>query len=149
MLKKKTSHLIGSESIILDAESDTWEEAVDITTNALVDGGIATPAYKEEVYNNIKMFSSYAVIANNIALIHARPSENVLHTGISFVRLLHPIRFTLSHSEPVNIIIGVAATDTNAHLNLLASVATVLADSSKIDKLQSAQSKEEIVEILS
>ena len=115
-------------AIVTQAQAHDWREAVKIAGEALVVQGVTTSAYTDEMINTVEDLGPYIVVAPGFALAHARPSSSVLKTGISWVSLAHPVPFGNKANDPVRLVVGLAALDHESHLDLMASLAEVLAD---------------------
>src|SRR5699024_1178059 len=91
---------------------------------------------------------TYVVIAPGFALAHSRPSPAVLRTGMSFVSLRTAVEFGAAANDPVDLIIGLAATDQDSHLQVMSALARVLSDSKIMAQLRAADSPAAVREIL-
>jgi PTS system ascorbate-specific IIA component len=133
------------DSILLYDDSTSIDNAIKRAGEALVAGGFTKPEYTDEILQNAKFFGAYVLLTDNIALVHARPSENVLHTGMSFVSLNKPIFFT---SEDVICLVAIAAKNPTEHLEIIATIASILGDRQKVKELKSARTKEEFLSVV-
>ncbi len=122
------SVLLSSAAIRLNVSAADWREAVQACGDALIAGGITTPAYTGQMIATVEQLGPYIVIAPGIALAHARPSEAVLRPGLSWVTLAHPVRFGHKDNDPVTLVIGLAAPDDHSHVQALATLAGLLED---------------------
>jgi PTS system ascorbate-specific IIA component len=86
----------------------------------------------------------YMVIAPGIALAHARPSAEVLSTGLSLVTLSESVHFGNTTNDPVSLVIGLAATDHDGHIDLMAALSELLMDVMKVNMLLQATNLEEV-----
>ncbi|WP_181575158.1 PTS sugar transporter subunit IIA [Actinomyces sp. Z5] len=114
-------------SFRLDVDAIDWRDALRLAGEGLTASGAATPEYTEEMIAAVEEHGPYIVIAPGLALAHSRPSPAVLHTGMSWVRLTHPVDFG-SPNDPVRHIIGLAAKDEREHLDVMAALARALSD---------------------
>lgn len=114
-------------SFRLDVDATDWRDALRLAGEGLTASGAATPEYTEEMIAAVEEHGPYIVIAPGLALAHSRPSPAVLHTGMSWVRLTHPVDFG-SPNDPVRHIIGLAAKDEREHLDVMAALARALSD---------------------
>src|SRR5690625_1027844 len=87
------------------------------------------------------------VIAPGFAPAHSRPSPAVLPTGMSFVSLATAVEFGAAANDPVDLIIGLAATDQDSHLQVMSALARVLSDNEVMAQLRSADSPVALREI--
>ena len=138
---------IPPESIAVKTSAQTWEGAVTVVGDLLVAGGATTNAYTQEMIETVIELGPYIVIAPGFALAHSRPSPSVLRTGLSLATLLEPVDFG-SKNDPVRLIVGLAALDHDAHLEVMKALAKLLSTPGKIDQLCDAESVEEIQSIL-
>jgi PTS system ascorbate-specific IIA component len=122
------SALLPLSAIQLRIVAADWRAAVRVCGEALVAGGITTPAYTAQMIATVEQLGPYMVIAPGIALAHARPSAAVLRPGLSWVTLAHPVRFGHKDNDPVTLVIGLAAPDDHSHVQALATLAGLLED---------------------
>lgn len=138
---------IPPESIAVKTSAQTWEEVIAIAGELLVAGGATTDTYTQEMIDTVAKLGPYIVIAPGFALAHSRPSPSVLQTGLSLATLIEGVDFG-SKNDPVRLVVGLAALDHDAHLEIMKALAKVLSDPGKIDALCDANSVEEVQEIL-
>ncbi|MCW1956968.1 MAG: PTS sugar transporter subunit IIA [Mycobacterium sp.] len=140
--------LLTEDCIALDVDAATWEEAV-LAAGALLErAGIAGPAYTGSMIDNVETNGPYIVVAPGFAFAHARPSEAVHRTGISWVRLAHPVAFGHKTNDPVDLVVALAATDAGAHATAMAELAKVVGSPAKRSALDAAASPAEVLGIL-
>lgn len=136
------------EAFVLDAEADAWQDALRLAGSGLTAAGFTTPAYTDEMIRTVEELGPYIVIAPGIALAHSRPSPAVLSTGMSLVRLSRAIPFGHPKNDPVWLVIGLAATDENSHIDVMAALASALGRADSLQQLREAKSPEEIRAVL-
>ena len=115
-------------SIVTQARAADWREAVRLAGDALVATGVTTPAYTDAMIATVDDLGPYIVIAPGFALAHARPSEAVLRTGLSWVHLAEPVEFGSEDNDPVQLVVGLAATDATSHVGIMSALAEILID---------------------
>ena len=76
-------------------------------------------AYTDQMIETVEKMGPYIVIAPGLALAHSRPSEAVLKTGLSWVRLSTPVKFGNKANDPVSLVIGLAGHDENEHITVM------------------------------
>ncbi|HEY0259330.1 MAG TPA: PTS sugar transporter subunit IIA [Lacisediminihabitans sp.] len=148
MTYASVSTVLPDEVFELDAAADDWRAALKIAGERLTAGGFATPDYTDEMIAAVEKLGPYIVVAPGIAFAHSRPSPAVLHTGMSWVRLSPPVDFGSAKNDPVWLVIGLAATDEQAHIGVMSQIAGALSDSDRLERLRTASSPEEIRTIL-
>jgi PTS system ascorbate-specific IIA component len=135
-------------SIDTQAEAADWRAAIRLAGDGLVAGGATTDVYTDEMIAAVEKHGPYIVIAPGIALAHSRPSPAVLTGGLSWVSLASPVVFGNAANDPVTLVIGLAAVDHNAHLEVMSALAGVLSDSSAMERLNAATSPDDVRAVL-
>jgi PTS system ascorbate-specific IIA component len=135
-------------SIDTQAEAADWRAAIRLAGDGLVAGGATTDVYTDEMIAAVEKHGPYIVIAPGIALAHSRPSPAVLTGGLSWVSLASPVEFGNAANDPVTLVIGLAAVDHNAHLEVMSALAGVLSDSSAVERLNAATTPDDVRAVL-
>ena len=135
-------------AIVTRAVAADWRAAVRLAGDGLIAQGVATAAYTDEMIAAVDEHGPYIVIAPGFALAHSRPSPAVLSTGISWVGLAEPVEFGSEANDPVKLVVGLAATDHDAHLETMAALAAVLTDEELLAELIAAESPARVRELL-
>ncbi|KRF03433.1 PTS ascorbate transporter subunit IIA [Arthrobacter sp. Soil782] len=136
-------------SITTKATASDWREAIRLAGDGLVAGGVTTEAYTEEMITAVEEHGPYIVIAPGIALAHSRPAESVLKGGLSWVSLETPVEFGHASNDPVTLVIGLAALDHTAHIEVLKAVAGVLSNKEVRARLEAAETPDQVRDLLS
>lgn len=142
------SDLIPVDAIRLDVAAPDWQGAVRAAGDLLVNTGVSTDAYTQEMTRNVEENGPYIVIAPGFAFAHARPSPAVHRTGMSWVRLAGPVNFGHETNDPVHLVVALAATDSGAHTQAMGALARLLADEGTAAELDRAPTPEALREIL-
>lgn len=127
---------------IIDEVAD-WKEAISQAVSPLIENGYVETRYVDSIIENTEKFGPYYVIAPNIALPHARPEQGVLKKQLGILLLKHPVKFS-SDGFDVRLLITLAASDSESHLQTLAKLSDILGDDDRIGKILGASSVEEI-----
>ncbi|KAB5608539.1 PTS sugar transporter subunit IIA [Bifidobacterium jacchi] len=136
------------EAFLLDVPASDWKDAIRLAGEGLVAGGFTTPAYTDQMIETVEKMGPYIVIAPGLALAHSRPSDAVLKTGLSWVRLSAPVEFGSKKNDPVSLVIGLAGRDENEHIGVMSAIAGALVNPKKTAELASAATPEAIRDIL-
>lgn len=142
------SEFIPEGAIALDVELDTWQEAVRAAGAMLEAAEVATAEYTEAMVVNVNDHGPYIVIAPGFAFAHARPTEAVLRTGISWLRLKNPVNFGHEDHDPVALVVALAAKDSSQHTQAMAQLAEVIGDEGTRVALNEAASAAELRRVL-
>jgi ascorbate PTS system EIIA or EIIAB component len=129
------SDAFGDGSILIKESVDDRNEAISIAGELLVASLKTTPEYIESMLEAVEKFGPYIVIAPGIALAHGKPSDEVISTGLSLLVLREAIEFKHSQNDPVQLVFGLAATDHDSHIEVMAELAEFLSDSERINSL--------------
>lgn len=130
------------------AHADDWRAAVRLAGDRLVASGATTDAYTDAMLAAVDEHGPYIVIAPGFALAHSRPSPAVLRTGISWVSLAAPVPFGHAANDPVRLVVGLAATDHDGHIEIMSALAAILADEVALEALLAADSPALVRELL-
>ncbi|WP_092256739.1 PTS sugar transporter subunit IIA [Corynebacterium cystitidis] len=135
-------------AVNLHAPATDWREAITIAGTLLENGGAITSEYTEAMIESVETTGPYIVVAPGFAFAHARPSEAVKKTAISWVYLDEPVEFGHKKNDPVNLVVALAAVDSSSHTSAMKELATLLADSERRVRVESADTEEELREAL-
>jgi PTS system ascorbate-specific IIA component len=127
---------------IIDEVAD-WKEAISQAVSPLIENGYVETRYVDSIIENTEKYGPYYVIAPNIALPHARPEQGVLKKQLGILLLKHPVKFS-SDGFDVRLLITLAASDSESHLQTLAKLSDILGDDDRIGKILGASSVEQI-----
>lgn len=141
------SSVIKSENIQLKVKAKNWQEAVKKAGEILVKNGYVADKYIEAMIQTITKLGSYIVIAPGLALPHARPEDGVIKPGISLITLEEPLCFGNVDNDPVYIVIALAGSDNQTHLEILKTIAMIFEDEGMVSKIYNSKTVREVVEI--
>ncbi len=144
--------LIDNNSIKLQAKASNWREAIKIGTDLLIASGAIQPCYHDAIISSVEELGPYICIAPNLALPHARPENGVLRTAFALVTLEEPIYFE-GEEEPVDVLITLAGSSSDEHMEGLMEVTQVLDDEESetgvdLDKLRHCRSSSDVFKVI-
>jgi PTS system ascorbate-specific IIA component len=140
--------LLSENRIALDADADDWRSAVTRAGTLLEDTGSVDHAYTRAMVDSVVDNGPYIVVSPGFAFAHARPSEAVHETAMSWVRLARPVEFGHDRNDPVDLVVALAATDATTHTRAMAQLAKVIGKRATRHALDTAQSPAEVLAIL-
>jgi len=111
---------------IIDSVTD-WRDAVEKGTHKLIEGGYITHEYTEAIIENAIKYDAYFVLVDGVALLHASSTSGVNQTQLSLTYVKEPFKFE-GKDENVNLMITLAAADSESHMVAIQRVAMVLSD---------------------
>jgi fructose PTS system EIIBC or EIIC component len=145
----KITDLLTKETIILDLQSTTKMEVLDELVEKLAKAGKLhdKETFKEAIL--ARESQSTTGIGEGIAIPHAK-SNAVKQSAIAFGRSKAGIDFESLDGKPSHLFFMIAASEGahNAHLETLSRLSTLLMDQEFRQKIESASSAEEIIEII-
>ena len=139
---------IGTDDITIGIVADGWEDAIEKSAKTLLDKGFIEPAYITAMIQVVKDNGPYIVISKHVALAHARPECGVIKMGLSFATLKPPVEFGAGDLDPVKIIITLAATDHDTHIDIMGELAEILMEGERVSAMIESKSSEEFLKIL-
>lgn len=144
--------LIKNNSIHLQASAKDWREAIKLGTDMLIASGAIQPSYYQAIINSIEKLGAYIVIAPHFAMPHARPEDGVNRTAFALVTLKQPIYFD-GEEEPVDVLVTLAGSSSDEHMEGLMEVTRVLDDENSetginLDRFRTCRSKEDVYMVI-
>jgi PTS system ascorbate-specific IIA component len=138
----------GEGSILIKGSVDDRSAAIELAGELLVASGKAKKSYVQSMLEAVEKFGPYIVIAPGIALAHGKPSEDVIEAGLSLLVLESAIEFQHSQNDPVQLVFGLAATDHDSHIELMADLAQFLSDHERVNSLLTCSDSSQIRALL-
>ncbi|MHB9144285.1 MAG: PTS sugar transporter subunit IIA [Symbiobacteriia bacterium] len=113
-------------AVRLSHPAGDWQDAVRICGRLLVAVGAVEDRYVDAMLRVVHDLGPYVVLAPGFAMPHARPEDGVLRPALSLVTLRTPVCFGHPENDPVDIVVGLAATDAGEHVEALADLAYLM-----------------------
>ncbi|CAM4108004.1 PTS sugar transporter subunit IIA [Listeria booriae] len=105
--------LVDNDSILLQADADSWQEAVRVAVSPLVKSGAVDAGYAQAIIDSTEHYGPYYVLMPGMAMPHARPEDGVNRDAFSLVTLKEPVTF--SDGKAVSVLVTLAATSAEIH----------------------------------
>lgn len=160
LLNKRSSHsssLISSscpsgiftpDRIALDFSADTWQEALQLGGNLLMEEGSVTQSYIDSIIRNVEINGPYFVFWPGVALAHANVNSKSIPFQASLIRLKHPVAFHNDLNDPVKYIFTFIASDTPGNDDKIVSIINLASSPTLFQHLDQAKTPEEAFEII-
>lgn len=146
---KLRDSLAQNHAIRLQAEAESWQEAVKIGVDLLVDADVVEPRYYQAILDGVEKFGPYFVIAPGLAMPHGRPEEGVKRTGFALVTLKTPLVFNHEDNDPVDILITLAAVDAHTHQEVgIMQIVNLFEDEANFDRLRACRSEQDVLDLI-
>lgn len=126
--------LLKQENVQICDRADNWREAIKISVLPLEKSGYVESRYKEGIIENIEKLGPYIIIADHIALPHARPEQGAIETQIGITLFRKDVEFE-GREAAAKLFVTLAAKDNNSHLDALVQISELLSDEEAVDKI--------------
>ncbi|MEQ7870171.1 phosphoenolpyruvate--protein phosphotransferase [Chromohalobacter salexigens] len=135
-----------SDDVLLDRHADDWRDALDQAAEALVEAGRVAPGYRDGLHAREAQSSTY--LGNGIAIPHGTPEsrEHVKTTGVRVLQFPRGIEW--HDGQRVTLLVTIAA-QSDEHLDILRQLTHVLDRDGVAERLAAADSREEVIALLS
>lgn len=135
--------MLKKENIQILPEVESWQEAVRVSIEPLIKGGYVEARYVDGVLDNTQLYGPYYVLAPDLALIHARAEQGVLHRQLAVTLLRKPVRFS-PEGYDVRLLVVLAAENPQSHTQCLKRLAGIFGDDEAMAAIVEAQSCDEL-----
>lgn len=119
----------------------TWQEAVTLAGELLVNKGLIDEAYIEAMIEAVHTHGPYIAIAPGIAIAHAAPGKHVNEDALSLVTLKEPVNLGHETNDPITLFFVLAAKKNEGHLAFLQELVGLLSDEDALNTLMHGNSK--------
>lgn len=140
--------MIVRQAIIIDNSASTAADAIQAAGQALCQSGACRSEYVEAMVASYQEFGPYFVIAPGLAMPHARPEQGAIKAQLSLVRLREPVAFGHTENDPVQVLLGLSATSSERHIQLIQHIVTLLADENNLHTLMNSRDPEQLYQLI-
>lgn len=126
--------LLKQENVQICDKADDWRDAVRISVLPLERGGYVESRYKDGIIENVEKLGPYIVIADNIALPHARPEQGAVKTQISITLFRQDVEFE-GRKATARLFVTLAAKDNDKHLDALSKISELLSEEEVVEQI--------------
>ncbi|WP_036774552.1 PTS sugar transporter subunit IIA [Photorhabdus australis] len=140
--------LLTRDVIQLIPNIQNWRDAIAVACQPLVENSAISPRYIDAIYRSHEEIGPYYVIGPGIAMPHARPEEGVNKLSLALTVFSQGVEFGSEENDPVKLLIVLAATDSNSHVEVIAQLAELFDNQQDIALLMGAKNKEEILAVI-
>ncbi|MCR2820280.1 PTS mannitol transporter subunit IICBA [Lederbergia panacisoli] len=136
--------LLLEENVFLNKEFTNKEEAIRFAGRALVKAGYVKESYIDAMVVRDEMTSTY--MGNDVAIPHGteEAKKDVIKSGFTVIQVPNGVDFD---GQKVRLIFGIAGKN-GTHLEILSGIAVTCSDMDNIEKLVSAKTAREIIEMI-
>lgn len=134
-----------ADRVQISENAENWKKAIEMVIEPLQKDGIVEERYLQAIYDNVAENGDYFIIMPGFAMPHTRTENGALKSGLSFLKLKKPVVF--SSGQEVTYLMGIASENADSHVDTLAELVDLLMDEGNMEKLEKAESAEELMEI--
>lgn len=124
-----------------------WEDSIIKSVQPLVDGGFVTDDYPKAIIEATREIGPYYILSPYIALPHARPENGVIDKQLSVLLIREGVNFE-NRTQPVKLLIVLAATDSSSHLKALQELSELLMNEEKVEQLLSSKNEDVLYDLM-
>ena len=134
---KLRDSLAENKSIRLQAEAETWQDAVKIGVDLLVAADVVSRALLRGRFW-MRLNSTVRTLCSHQSCNAARsPEEGVKKTGFALVTLKKPLEFNHEDNDPVDILRSTMAVDASTHTEVgIMQIVNLFEDEENFDRLR-------------
>ncbi|MDR2008497.1 MAG: PTS sugar transporter subunit IIA [Alphaproteobacteria bacterium] len=133
-------------NIVFNSEELSWQEAVQLSAQPLLDGNLITQYYLEEIIKSVEKQGFYIVISPDVALPHARFPQGVKQVCLSLLVSAATIQFGENPNSKLVFCVGFV--DDTSHMEMLQNLAMFLSDEGNLKKLLEAKTESDVLNLL-
>ncbi|MCI6152511.1 MAG: BglG family transcription antiterminator [Fusobacterium perfoetens] len=145
-ISKNLSSFLEEKNILLNQKVNTWEEAIKMAGEILIENGYVTPTYIDGMINSIKKNGSYVVVSDLVAIPHAKNENNIYNTGMGLLCLDREVLFP--DDVKVKFILAFCSQDNQSHLNAIVQFVDLLKKYNFLSVLEKSTSKKKIMDTI-
>jgi PTS system ascorbate-specific IIA component len=141
--------LIGNDGIVITSEENlSVDAALELTCSTLLASGKIETSYLDAIKQKHKDIGAYYVLAPKIAMPHARPEDGVKEAALQVTVFKNGVDLESTDNGDVFFAVTLAAMDSDSHINTIMALSELFQNDDDINNIISAQSVEEIIEIV-
>lgn len=138
---------IENNSIRLGLSAASWQEAVKLAVQPLIDSGAVTSEYYDAIIASTEKYGPYYVLMPGMAMPHAEAGVGVKRTAFALITLSQPVTF--SDGKEVSVLLTLAATDPSIHTTVVIPQIVALFElEDAISRLIACRTPEEVLALV-
>lgn len=135
---------VENNSIRLGLIAETWQEAVKLAVQPLIESGAVTEEYYDAIIASTEEHGPYYVLMPGMAMPHAQAGKGVNKDSFSLITLKKPVAF--SDNKEVSVLLTLAATTTDIHATVaIPQIIALFELENSIERLVACKTPEEVL----
>ena len=147
---KLRDSLAENKSIRLQAEAETWQDAVKIGVDLLVAADVVEPRYYQAILDGGGTARPVLRARTRGWRCRTDGRKRGLRKPVSaLVTLKKPLEFNHEDNDPVDILITMAAVDANTHQEVgIMQIVNLFEDEENFDRLRACRTEQEVLDLI-
>lgn len=142
------NELITADVIRLHRDAEDWKDAIQKSCQALIENGAINTSYVDAIYHSHENLGPYYVVGPGLAMPHARPEDGVNRLALGVTIIQNGVNFDSEGNDPVKLLVTLAATDSNSHVQAIAQLAELFMNDEDVQRLCNAQTIDDVLDII-
>ncbi|KIQ75540.1 PTS system ascorbate-specific transporter subunit IIA [Streptococcus equi subsp. zooepidemicus] len=136
-----------NNSIRLGLSAASWQEAVKLAVQPLIDSGAVTSEYYDAIIASTEKYGPYYVLMPGMAMPHAEAGVGVKRNAFALITLSQPVTF--SDGKEVSVLLTLAATDPSIHTTVaIPQIVALFELEDAISRLIACRTPEEVLALV-
>ncbi|GKU85066.1 BglG family transcription antiterminator [Niallia sp. NCCP-28] len=137
--KPVLEELLTPKTIQFQSRVSNWKEGIQVAAKPLLELGTIEERYVDSMIQSIEENGPYVIITPGVAIPHSRPEHGVRSLSMSLLKLEEAVDFAPGKS--VQLIIVLAAADSESHLRALVQLTQLLGEESNLKNILESSDK--------
>ncbi|EOI03069.1 hypothetical protein UAY_00816 [Enterococcus moraviensis ATCC BAA-383] len=128
----------------------SWSEAITLSCQTLLEKGMITQQYIDEIIACVQKYGPYIVIVPGVAMPHSsEDSQGVLGTAISFTKMSQDVVFEDGNDEKnARLFFTLAAKNNEEHVENISKLSEMLMTDGVIEALMTVETMEDYEDVM-
>lgn len=127
----------------------SWQEAVKLSCQSLVETGYVEPDYYEQIVSCIETYGPYVVFEHYVAMPHSQEDASGVHkTSVGFMRVKENVDFGVDEDgeqKVARLFFTLASCNPDEHTDNISSLMGIFTNEPLLDALMEANTPEDIL----
>lgn len=140
--------LITQDVIRIYPNAQNWQDALEKSCSALIENEAIEPRYLDAIIQSHQEIGPYYVVGPGMAMPHARPEDGVNRLSLAITIIQQGAPFDADENDPVKLLVTLAATDSESHIETIAQLAELLMNEQHVAQLCQANSVDDVLAVI-
>lgn len=140
--------LLSKKRISTKVKAKDWRNVGKEVGKLLLQDGLIEERYIDAMIKSIEENGPYIVMAEGVAIFHARPEDGVKETGMSLITLDSPVEFGHDNNDPVKVAFAFGSINDEKHVEAMSQLMTVLMAEKSVDEIYNKNTSSEVFDYI-